>query len=82
MMLSSGVKLTMEAVCIMFSIKPVRKNDPNKLGAKMDDYWESAQKELLQVTTDGRADDLFMRRLAGPEEATGVADALRQREHS
>ncbi|KAF4751899.1 Dynein heavy chain 1, axonemal, partial [Perkinsus olseni] len=44
----SGVKLTMEAVCIMFSIKPVRKNDPNKLGAKIDDYWESAQKELLQ----------------------------------
>merc|ERR550514_2522457 len=43
----SGVKLTCEAVCIMFAIKPVKKNDPNTPGKKIDDYWESSQKELL-----------------------------------
>merc|ERR1719443_224749 len=28
----AGVKLTMEAVCIMFNIKAVKKNDPNTPG--------------------------------------------------
>merc|ERR1719420_1317036 len=37
----------MEGVCIMFAIKPVKKNDPNTPGKKIDDYWESSQKELL-----------------------------------
>jgi dynein heavy chain len=40
---SDGVILTMEAVCIMMNIKPIKKNDPNKLGAKLDDYWEPAK---------------------------------------
>ena len=42
-----GVRLTMEAVCIMFQVKPVKKPHPEKLGVKIDDYWESSQKELL-----------------------------------
>ena len=40
---SEGVILTMEAVCTLMSIKPVKRNDPNKLGAKIDDYWEPAK---------------------------------------
>ena len=40
---SDGVILTMEAVCVLFKIKPIKKNDPNKLGAKIDDYWEPAK---------------------------------------
>jgi len=43
-----GVKLTMEAACIMFGIKPVMVTDPNKMGAKIKDYWAAAQKSLLQ----------------------------------
>jgi dynein heavy chain len=43
----AGVRLAMEGVCIMFGIKPVKKNDPNTPGKKIDDYWESSQKELL-----------------------------------
>eukprot|EP00968_Pinguiococcus_pyrenoidosus_P017694 scaffold1786_cov250-Pinguiococcus_pyrenoidosus.AAC.1 len=43
----SGVKLTMEAMCIMFSVKPVKKADPNQPGKKVDDYWDSAKSHLL-----------------------------------
>lgn len=42
-----GVKLTMEAACIIFGIKPVMKTDPDKAGQKVKDYWESAQKTIL-----------------------------------
>lgn len=42
-----GVVLTIKVVCIMFDIKPVKKNDPNNPGKKFDDYWESGQKGLL-----------------------------------
>jgi len=42
-----GVRLACEAVCIMFGMKPVKKNDPNTPGKKIDDYWETSQKELL-----------------------------------
>eukprot|EP00924_Labyrinthula_sp_SR-Ha-C_P001265 maker-scaffold_7-snap-gene-19.73-mRNA-1 protein AED:0.01 eAED:0.01 QI:0/0/0/1/1/1/2/0/4142 len=42
-----GVKLTIEAACIMFNIKPIMVKDPNKLGAKLKDYWAAAQKTLL-----------------------------------
>ncbi|OMJ85153.1 hypothetical protein SteCoe_13621 [Stentor coeruleus] len=45
---SDGVIMTMEAVCLFFGIKPVKKNDPNKLGGKIDDYWEPAKNELLK----------------------------------
>lgn len=42
-----GVKLTMEAACIIFGIKPAIKADPDKAGQKLKDYWESAQKTIL-----------------------------------
>ena len=42
-----GVRLACEAVCIMFALKPVKKNDPNTPGKKIDDYWETSQKEVL-----------------------------------
>ena len=45
---SEGVILTMEAVCTMMSIKPKKISDPNKLGAKLDDYWEPAKNELMK----------------------------------
>eukprot|EP01029_Cantina_marsupialis_P005813 TRINITY_DN1630_c1_g1_i2.p1 TRINITY_DN1630_c1_g1~~TRINITY_DN1630_c1_g1_i2.p1 ORF type:complete len:2520 (+),score=925.36 TRINITY_DN1630_c1_g1_i2:475-7560(+) len=41
-----GVKLTMEAICIMLSVKPKKIPDPNGRG-KIDDYWEPAQKVVL-----------------------------------
>ena len=42
-----GVVLTIKVCCIMFEIKPIKKNDPNKPGAKFDDYFEAGQKGLL-----------------------------------
>lgn len=41
-----GVKLVMEAVCIMKSVKP-KKIPGEKPGTKVDDYWEPG-KGLLQ----------------------------------
>jgi dynein heavy chain len=49
-----GVKLTMEAVCIMMSVKPKRVANPAGKG-KIDDYWEPAQKML--------ADSKFLEKL-------------------
>jgi dynein axonemal heavy chain len=43
----SGVRLTMEAACIMLGIRPVKKADPNNVGKKIEDYWDAAQKEVL-----------------------------------
>jgi len=31
----------------MFDVKPIKKNDPNNPGKKIDDYWEAGQKSLL-----------------------------------
>lgn len=45
---AQGIVKTMEAVCTFFKIKPIKKNDPNKLGAKIEDYWEAAKNELLK----------------------------------
>jgi len=42
-----GVKLACEAICIMFALKPVKKADPSNPGKKIDDYWETSQKEVL-----------------------------------
>jgi len=39
----AGVRLTLEAVCVMFGVKPVKKNDPNNPGKKFDDYWDAAK---------------------------------------
>merc|ERR1719453_546818 len=43
-----GVKLALEAICIMFQVKPVRKNDPDNPGKKFDDYWEPSQTVVLK----------------------------------
>ncbi|XP_057310450.1 dynein axonemal heavy chain 3-like isoform X2 [Hydractinia symbiolongicarpus] len=40
------VKLVMEAVCIMKSIKPERKPDPSGSGKMIEDYWGPSQKIL------------------------------------
>lgn len=41
-----GVKMVMEAVCIVLAIKP-KKIDGDKPGEKVDDYWEIAKSQLL-----------------------------------
>ena len=43
----SGVVLTIKVCCLMFEVKPIKKNDPNTPGKKIDDYWEAGQKGLL-----------------------------------
>ncbi|KAH9163072.1 hypothetical protein LEN26_000647, partial [Aphanomyces euteiches] len=43
----SGVKLTMEVVCLLFQHKPTMKADPDKPGKKIADYWDVAQKVVL-----------------------------------
>jgi dynein heavy chain, axonemal len=43
----AGVKLVMEAVCIMRNVKPSKVKDPNS-GKAMEDYWESAKKMLME----------------------------------
>jgi len=50
-----AVKLTLEAVCIMMGVKPKKVPNPEGKG-KIDDYWEPAQKELLN-------DPKFLQRL-------------------
>lgn len=42
-----GVVLTIKVCCLMFDVKPIKKNDPNQPGKKFDDYWEAGQKGLL-----------------------------------
>ena len=39
--------LTIKACCIMFDVKPIKNNDPNTPGKKIDDYWEAGLKGLL-----------------------------------
>ncbi|KAI5076359.1 hypothetical protein GOP47_0008424 [Adiantum capillus-veneris] len=41
-----GVKMVMEATCIMFQVAPKMVPDPNKLGKKIPDYWEASTKML------------------------------------
>eukprot|EP00927_Polykrikos_kofoidii_P001659 TRINITY_DN10635_c0_g2_i1.p1 TRINITY_DN10635_c0_g2~~TRINITY_DN10635_c0_g2_i1.p1 ORF type:complete len:1545 (-),score=361.06 TRINITY_DN10635_c0_g2_i1:69-4703(-) len=53
-----GVKLTLEATCIMFGIKPVKKADPNQAGKKFDDYWDAAKAGPLSDPKK-LLDDLF-----------------------
>lgn len=45
----AGVKLVLEAVCIMKNIKPVRVKDANS-GRMVDDYWEASKKMLMEVS--------------------------------
>jgi len=51
----AGVKLTLEAICIMFQVKPVKKTVDMK---KVDDYWEASQKGPL-ADPKKLLDDLF-----------------------
>ena len=41
----AGVKLVMEAVCVMRSVKPERKPDPSS-GKMVEDFWGPSQKLL------------------------------------
>eukprot|EP00811_Abedinium_folium_P035742 NODE_850_length_2734_cov_2.148830.p1 GENE.NODE_850_length_2734_cov_2.148830~~NODE_850_length_2734_cov_2.148830.p1 ORF type:complete len:719 (-),score=245.98 NODE_850_length_2734_cov_2.148830:576-2732(-) len=43
-----GVRLTLEAICIMLDYKPIKKPDPTQPGKRIDDYWEASQKGPLQ----------------------------------
>lgn len=45
-----GVRLVMEATCIMFEEKPKMVADPNRVGKKIADYWENATKLLADPT--------------------------------
>ncbi|KAG0617480.1 hypothetical protein M758_5G192300 [Ceratodon purpureus] len=45
-----GVKMVMEATCIMFGLPPKMINDPNKMGKKIADYWEQSGKILADPT--------------------------------
>ena len=42
-----GVRLTIEALCIMFGIKPEKVPNPAGKGPKVDDYWGVGSKEVL-----------------------------------
>jgi dynein heavy chain, axonemal len=43
----AGVRLTLEVVCILFGVQPIKKNDPDRQGQKINDYWEASQKNIL-----------------------------------
>ncbi|CAE7390546.1 DNAH1 [Symbiodinium sp. CCMP2592] len=43
----AGVRLACEGVCIMFQLKPVKKPDPSNPSKKIEDYWETSQKQVL-----------------------------------
>ena len=45
-----GVKLVLEAVCVMFKIKPKMVDNPAKVGQKMPDYWEPGKGMLGDPT--------------------------------
>ena len=42
-----GVVLTIKVCCLMFEVKPIKKNDPNNPGKKIDDYWDAGKSSLL-----------------------------------
>ncbi|CAH8538577.1 unnamed protein product [Heterobilharzia americana] len=44
-----GVKLVMEAVCVMRDIKPDKVNDPSGSGKKINDYWGPSKKLLSDL---------------------------------
>lgn len=41
----NGVRLVMEAICVLKDIKPERVNDP-ATGKRIEDFWKPAQKML------------------------------------
>ncbi|KAJ1381365.1 hypothetical protein B484DRAFT_319711, partial [Ochromonadaceae sp. CCMP2298] len=36
-----------QVCCLMFDVKPIKKNDPANPGKKIDDYWEAGKTALL-----------------------------------
>jgi len=54
----AGVRLTLEAVCVIFGVKPIKKADPSNPGKKIEDYWEASQKGPLSDPKK-LLDDLF-----------------------
>jgi len=54
----AGVKLAMEAICVMFQVKSIRKADPDNPGKKIEDFWEASQKGPLSDPKK-MLDDLF-----------------------
>jgi dynein heavy chain len=42
-----GVVLVLQVCCLMFNVKPIKKNDPNKPGSKFDDYFDAGKSALL-----------------------------------
>ncbi|KAK9812825.1 hypothetical protein WJX72_004356 [[Myrmecia] bisecta] len=44
----AGVKLVLEAVCILKNVKPIRGKDPTS-GKMVDDYWEASKKMLMEA---------------------------------
>jgi len=46
----AGVKLVMEATCIMFEEKPKMVADPNRQGKKIPEYWDNSKKLLSDPT--------------------------------
>lgn len=46
---TTGVKLVMEAVCVMKNIKPKKIQDPAGGLKKVDDYWGPAQSLLAEA---------------------------------
>ena len=51
----AGVKLVMEAVCIMKGLKPARIKDPSGSGKMIEDYWETAKKMITDTGTEEEA---------------------------
>ena len=43
----SGVKLTMEVMCMYFDVAPVKEKDPNDPTKKILDYWKPAKEKIL-----------------------------------
>ncbi|XXQ30104.1 AAA+ ATPase domain-containing protein [Plasmodiophora brassicae] len=44
----AGVLITVQATCILFNIPPIKKNDPDNVGKKINDYWEPASTKLFK----------------------------------
>ena len=42
-----GVVLTIKVCCLMFGVKPIKKNDPDTPGKKIEDYWDAGKNNLL-----------------------------------
>lgn len=40
--------MTCQATCILFNIPPIKKNDPDNVGKKINDYWEPASTKLFK----------------------------------